>query len=178
MHPVLAEILILAVLVTVMVGIFAALIRSWAQEHLFLGPRRDEWQQARRQFRHLDQWRVIWATHRNHQVSRARLAAAQLIYVRYLQDAARRALLLRWRWLRIAMPAISGVLAAGYATVAAAHSQQRVMDSLFAIGWAIYSLGWGVALPLSVRRLPERMARLQAEIERAHGMPPEDRQMP
>lgn len=164
-------------LAIVCLGILAALVRSRAQEHLFAGPHRGAWQQARRQLRHLDQWRVIWATRRNHPVSRAGLAGAQLVYVRYLQDAARRTLL-GYRWLRTALPAIYGVLAAGYAAFAVTQSRGRIIHVLIAACWAAISLIWALAVPRSVRRMPEKMVRLQAEIERANRMPPGDSEMP
>jgi hypothetical protein len=176
-HPDLAQILLVTALAIVSLAILAALVRSRAQEHLFAGPHRDQWQKARRQLGHLDQWRVTWATHRNHPVSGARLAGAQLVYVRYLQDAARPTLL-GYRWLRTALPAIYGVLAAGYATFAVTQSQGRIVHSLIAACWAAISLIWALAVPRSVRRMPEKLVRLQAEIERAHGMPTGDSEMP
>ncbi len=133
-----------------------------------------EWQQARRQLRRIDQWRVIWATRRNHPTIQATLAGAQLTYARYLQAAAQRALDRR-RGLRVSLAAYLGIVAAGNAVIAATQSQQRITGSVAAAWFAISAL-WALAVdPWLLRRQIERMARLGAEIERAHEMPPDGR---
>lgn len=168
-----ARAFLIAALATVVLGILVALIRPWVQQLFFFDwPPLYEWQQARRQLRRIDQWHVIWATRRNHPIGRARLADAQLAYVRYLQAGAQRSL--HRRGLRVGLAAIFIVNAGSWA-VAAAHSQQRIADSVLAACFAICALGWGLVVPRSEKRLTERMARLRAETERAPEMPPEGR---
>lgn len=158
-------------------AMLVALIWPRARQHFnfFTGPGFAEWRQERRQLRAFDQWRVIWATSRNRPVSRAALAGAQLAHVRYLQDMARRAPLVRG--LLAVLAAASAFLAAGLVVSAVAQSQRRMADSIFAAVWAIYALGLGLALPWLLRRLPERMARLREQIEGSPGMPRQDGEM-
>jgi hypothetical protein len=100
-----------------------------------------EWQQARRPLRPTDQWRVIWATDRNHPAGRATLADAQLAYARYRQTRARRALNRRRPGWRVGALVLQGIVVAGFAALAAAHSEQRVFYTLLAAGNALGAVG-------------------------------------
>ena len=123
-----------------------------------------EWQQARRQLRRIDQWRVIWATYRHHPASRAALADAQLAHVRYRQAAAQRALDRQRRPGRRAVATVyCGVLAAVWAALAATYSQQRILYSIQAASFAGLALGYWLDRR-AARRQAELMARLQTEI--------------
>ncbi len=139
-----------------------------------------EWQQARRQLRPIDRWHVIWATRRNHPAIQAALAGAQLTYARYLQARAERALdrRRRQRGLRVSLAVCLGVVAAGDAVIAATQRQLRIIDSVAAASFTMLAFSTLVADPWLLRRQIERMARLQAEIERAPEMPPDGRQQP
>jgi hypothetical protein len=75
------------------VVILVALIWPLANKLFFFDwPPLYEWQQARRPLCRIDQWRVIWATGRNHPARRAEQTEAQLAYARYRQARAQRAL--------------------------------------------------------------------------------------
>jgi hypothetical protein len=164
--------LIAALAAVVGLVVLGALVRPLVQKLFFFDwPPLYEWQQARRQLRRADRWRVIWATRRNHPISRAPLADAQLAYTRYRYASAQRSAqrLLRRRGLRVSLAAISVVFAGSWA-VAAALSQQRIVDSVAAAGAALAALAAlaGALDPWSVRRLIKQMARLQREIEDRH----------
>ena len=89
--PAQVTVFLIAALATVVLGILVALIRPMVRKLFFFDwPPLYEWQQARRQLRRTDQWRVIWATRRSHPVSCATLADAQLAYVRYRHASAQR----------------------------------------------------------------------------------------
>ncbi len=124
-----------------------------------------EWQQARRQLRRIDPWRVIWATYRHRPASCPALADAQLAYARYRQAAAQRALDRQRRPGRRAVATVYfGVLAAFWAALAATHGQQRILHSIQAASFAGLALvNW--LSPRSARRQAELMARLQTEID-------------
>jgi len=133
---------------------------------LFDWPELYEWQQARRQLRPSDRWRVIWATYRHHPASRATPADAQLAHARYRQAVAQRALDRQRPGRQTVGMVYCGVLAAVWAAFAAAYSQQRILFSIQAACFA------GLALsnwldPRTARRQAELMARLQAQIEHA-----------
>ncbi len=169
--PAQVTVFLIAALATVVVlVILVALIRPMVRKLFFFDwPPLYEWQQARRQLSRADQWRVIWATRRNHPVSRATPAGAQLAYARYRHASAQRSAqrLLCRRGLRVSLAAISVVFAGSWAVAAAAQSQQRIADSVAAAGAAMAALA-GALDPWSVRRLIKRMARLQREIEDRH----------
>jgi hypothetical protein len=173
--PAQVTVFLIAVLATVVLGILVALIRPMVRKLFFFDwPPFYEWQQARRQLRRTDQWRVIWATRRSHPVSGATLADAQLAYARYRHASAQRSAqrLRRRRGRRVSLAAISVVFAGSWAVAAAAQSQQRITDSVAAAGAAMATLA-GALDPWSVRRLIKRMARLQREIEDRHAQVPD-----
>lgn len=123
-----------------------------------------EWQQARRQLRLSDRWRVIWATYRHHPASRAVLAGAQVAHARYRQAVAQRALDRQRPGWRAVATVYCGVLAALWAALAATHSQQQILYSIQAVCFAGLALSNGLG-PRTARRQAELMARLQAEIK-------------
>ena len=142
-----------------------------------------EWEQARRQLRLGDRWRVIWATYRHHPASRAALAGAQVAHARYRQAAAQRGLNRQRPGRRAVGMVYCGVLAAVWAALAAAYSQQRILYSVQAACFAGLALVSGLDLDRrTARRQAELMARLQAEIEnrypRSRDAPPRQRQEP
>ncbi len=159
---------LIAALVVVGVIILVALLRPLASKLFFFDwPPLYEWQQARRPLRRIDQWRVIWATDRNHLVDRAELADAQLAYARYRQARAQRALDRQRRrrgWQVVAL-VLQGIAVAPFAALAVAHSQQRVVYSLLAAGQALGILGSVLESSRSLSRRVERMARLQTQIK-------------
>jgi hypothetical protein len=159
---------VVAALIAVGVAILVALIWPLANK-LFLSdwPPLYEWQQALRPLRRIDQWRVIWATDRHHRARRAELAEAQLAYASYRHARAQRALDRRRRRLAWGVVALvgHGIGVAGFAALAAAHSQQRAFYSLLAAGQALGALGIVLGLPGSLSRQVRRMARLQIQIE-------------
>jgi hypothetical protein len=164
------DFLIAALATVVVLVILVALVLPLVRKLFFFDwPPLYEWQQARRQLRRIDQWRVIWATRRNHLISRATLAGAQLAYVRYRHASAQRSAqrLPRRRRLRATVAAIFVVNAGSWAA-AAARSQQRIADSVLAAGFAISALGPALVFPWSERRLIKQMTRLQREIEDRH----------
>ncbi len=141
--PAQVTVFLIAALATVVLGILVALIRPMVRKLFFFDwPPLYEWQQARRQLRRTDQWRVIWATRRSHLISGATLADAQLAYARYRHASAQRSAqrLLRRRGLRVSLAAISVVFAGSWAVAAAAQSQQRITDSVAAAGAAMAAL--------------------------------------
>jgi hypothetical protein len=159
-----------AAVVVLVLTVVAFVIHPWVRGRFFAGPRLDKWQEARRRLSRADQWRVIWQTRRNYPASRVALADAQLAYARYLQDAAERSPWLRWRWLRVGLPAYFGVLAvfaAGGTITQGQSSQERLTDTVLAAGFAMSALT-GALVPRSMRRLIKRMARLLQEIEDRH----------
>ncbi len=159
---------LIAALVVVGVIILVALLWPLANKLFFFDwPPLYEWQQARRPLRRIDQWRVIWATDRNHLVGRAELADAQLAYARYRQARAQRALDRQRRrrgWQVVAL-VLQGIAVAGFTALAAAHSRQRVVYSLLAAGQALGILGNVLESSRSLSRRVERMARLQTQIK-------------
>ena len=169
MHQDPAQPFLIAALATLGLVILVPLIIYLRNKLFFFDwPPLYEWQQARRQLHRIDQGRVMWATYRHHPASRATLADAQLAYARYRQAAAQRALDRERPWRRVAA-AFFGVLAAGSAAFAAMHSQQRIIFILGASGYAIGALGPLLEGPRSLKRLTERMAQLQAEIQDCDG---------
>jgi broad specificity phosphatase PhoE len=159
---------VIAALIAVGVVILVALIWPLANKLFFFDwPPLYEWQQARRPLRRIDQWRVIWATDRHHLARRAGLTEAQLAYARYRQARAQRALDRRRRrqgWGVVALVG-HGIAVAGFAALAAAHSQQRAFYSLLAASQALGALGTVLGFPGSLSRQVKRMARLQSQIE-------------
>jgi hypothetical protein len=158
---------LIGALVVVGVVILVALLWPLANKLFFFDwPPLYEWQQARRPLRRIDQWRVIWATDRNHLVGRAALADAQLAYARYCQARTQRALdrQRRRRGWRLGALVLQGI-AVGFTALAAAHSQQRVLYSLLAAGQALGVLGNVLESSRSLSRRVERMARLQTQIK-------------
>ena len=91
------------------------------------------------------------------------LAGAQLAYVRYVQDTAKRSPLLWWRWVRIGMPVGYAVLAVAFAFPAIGQGQ--IFDGVMAVLFAALALAWALMIPWSIRRQGERMGRLWAELE-------------
>ena len=165
----LVQLVLIAALAAVGLVILVPLIVTVVHKLFFFDrPELYEWQQARRQLHRLDQGRVIWATNRQRPAGRAGLAEAQLAYARYRQDVARRALRRGRRRGRLAAMIWNGVVAAGYAALAGAatQSQLRILGIVAAGSFAGNALTIALA-PRSSRRQIERMARLQAEIERA-----------
>jgi hypothetical protein len=166
--PSLTTVFVVAGLIVVGVVILVALIWPLVNKLFFVDwPPLYEWQQARRPLRRLDQWRVIWATGRNHPAGRAELTEAQLAYARYRQARAKRALDRRRKRLGWGVFALvgHGIGIASFAALAAAHSQQRVFYGLLAAGQALGLLGIVLGLPGSLSRQVKRMARLQIQIE-------------
>lgn len=161
-----ATVFVVAALIVVGVVILVALIWPLANK-LFLStwPPFYEWQQARRPLRRIDQWRVIWATERNHPARRAELAEAQLAYARYRQARAQRALDRRRPGWQVVALVVQGITVAGFAALAAAHSQQRALYSLLAAGCALGALGNVLGFPWPLRREVKRMARFQTQIK-------------
>jgi len=160
--------LVVAALIVVGVVILVALIWPLANKLFFFDwPPLYEWQQARRPLRRIDQWRVIWATGRNHPARRAELTEAQLAYARYRQARAQRALDRRRPKLGLGVVALVGqsIVAAGFAALAAAHSQQRAFYIFLAAGQALGAFGIVLGLPGSLSRQVKRMARLQIQIQ-------------
>lgn len=153
---------VVAALIVVGVVILVALIWPLANKLFFFDWPLYEWQQARRPLRRIDQWRVIWATDRNHPAGRAELTEAQLAYARYRQARAQRALDRRRAGWGVVVLVVQGIWIVGFAALAAAHSQQRALYSLLAAGQA---LGTVLGLPGSLNRQVKRMARLQIQIE-------------
>lgn len=165
-----------AFLIGAAIGVIVAttvlvVIRPW-QRRIFAGPRLDAWQQVCRQLRWADQWRVIWATQVNHLTGRAALAHAQLVYVRYRQDAAKRSIERQsrpglWKGFRLATAAVLGFTAIGWWATAAmqSHGSAKIFPDVAAAWSAFYALYMALALPRSWRRLAKRMARLQAKID-------------
>jgi len=123
-----------------------------------------EWQQARRQLRLSDRWRVIWATYRHHPASRPALADAQLAHARYRQAAAQRALDRQRLGWRAVATVYCGVLAAFWVALAATHSQQRILHSIQAFSFAGLAIVTWLS-PRTARRQADLMARLQTEID-------------
>jgi len=157
---------VIAALIVVGVVILVALLWPLANKLFFFDwPPLYEWQQARRPLRRIDQWRVIWATDRNHPVGRAALAEAQLAYAHYRQARAQRALDRRRPGWQVVALVLQGIGVAGFAALAAAHSQQRVFYSLLAAGQALGALGIVLENSRSLRRRADRMARLQTQID-------------
>lgn len=165
--PSLTTVLVVAALIVVGVVILVALIWPLANKLFFSDwPPLYEWQQARRPLRRIDQWRVIWATCRNHPARRAEVTEAQLAYARYRQARAQRALdrrRPRLGWGVVAL-VVHGIGIAGFAALAAAHSQQRAFYSLLAAGQALGARGIVLGLPGSLSRQAKRMTRLQTRI--------------
>ncbi len=182
MHHDLAQFLLIAAIVAAGLVILVPLgVYLVHKVFAFDWPPLYEWQQARRQLRPSDRWRVIWATYRHHPAGRAALADAQLAHARYRQAAAQRALdRQRSRWRAVAT-VYCGVLAALWAALAATHSQQRILYSIQAACFAGLALVNGLG-PRTARRQTEPMARLQAEIEnrypRSRDAAPPQRQEP
>jgi hypothetical protein len=160
-----AQVFLIAALAAGLVILIPVIIFLRNRLFFFDWPPLYEWQQARRQLRLIGRGRVIWATCRRHPASRVTLADAQLAYARYRQAAAQRALDRRRPGRRVAAAAFFGVLAAGSAVLAATHSQQRIVFIWGAAGYALSALGPLLEGPRSMKRLAERMARLQAEIQ-------------
>jgi len=161
----LAQFLLVAVLAAVgLVILFPLGIYLVHKLFFFDWPPLYEWQQARRQLRRIDRWRVIWATYRRHPASRHALADAQLAHARYRQAAAQRPLGRQRPGWRTVATVYCGVLAAFWAALAATHGQQRILSIIQAASFA------GLALvnwlgPRTARRQAELMARLQTEID-------------
>lgn len=177
-----AQVLFIAALAAGLVILVPVIIYLRNKLFFFDWPPLYEWQQARRQLRRIDQGRVIWATYRHHPASRAMLADAQLAHARYRQASAQRALDRRRPGRRVAAAALGGVLAAGCAALAVTNSQQRIVFIWAAAGYASSALGPLVEGPRTLKRLTERMARLQAEIQDCYRRPgvaaPTQRQEP
>jgi hypothetical protein len=108
---------------------------------------------------------VIWAAWGNHPARRAELTGAQLAYARYRQARAQRALDRRRPGWGVVVLVGHGIVVAGFAALAAAHSQQRAFYSLLAAGQALGALGTMLGFPGSLSRQVKRMARLQMQIE-------------
>lgn len=149
--------------------ILNVLVRSRARELYFAGPYLDEWEQARRHLHRADQRRVIRATRRNRPASRDTLADAQLAYVRYLHDAARRTLGAP-RWRRAVTPTIFLVWAglAIWAAVISTVPPVRIAQSIVAAWLAINALGQLLTAHRAAQRQAERMARLETQIQARH----------
>lgn len=167
MHPDLAQVLLIAVLAAAGLVILIPLI-IYLRNKLFRfdWPPLYEWQQARRQVRLIDRVRVVWATYRHHPASRATLADAQLAHARYRQAAAQRALDRRRPGRSVVAAAGLSVLAACWVALAATHHQLQVLY-WSAASYAFMALGIGLE-PWSLRRLTQRMTRLQTQIEDRH----------
>jgi hypothetical protein len=175
--PVHVTAFLIAAAAGVIVIVALVVVRPRVQRRIFAGPRLDAWQQARRQLRWADQWRVIWATQFNHLTSRAALARAQLTYARYLQDAAGRAIDKQsrpglWKGLRLTTAAGLGFTAVAYWATAATQTQgsAKIFPYAAAAWFAFYALYTALAVPRSWRRLMKRMTRLQAKIEDRYAM--------
>lgn len=137
-----------------------------ARRRVFAGEALNRWLQTRRRLGLADRWRVSWATTRRRPIGRADLAPAQLAFVEWRQDAAKRAPLLRKRWLRAGLPVIYGCAALCYVIAAVAErGGLRVYDVVLGVLFLAVCLLWAVAVPRSVRREPERMARLRRRID-------------
>lgn len=129
---------------------------------------------TRRELSGRDQRRVQRATRRCQPVSAAGLALAQLAYLAYARDVRERTPRVLGRWLRIMVPALYALIAAGCIVDGLGHSSGPATIAAFA-GAALsaaLAVAYAVMPPRFLGPQPARLDWLLTQINDRFGSPP------
>ncbi len=171
-HPDLAVFLIIfgSVLALAVAAVVVAV--RW-QVRRNAGSLQDQWYAARRGLTVRQRRQLWWANVRHRPVGRPELGPAQLAYTRYVAEAYRRAPMVRYRWIRITVPAME-LAAAAFQLVPALLSPQSRVLHLVTGGFLLWAaVIWGYLSVRGLAKAEKRLDHLQRQLQLRYG-PRED----